>query len=427
MRTTVRRRLTAALVMVTALLCGCGGGGGGGGGAPSGRAAITVNWPLRTRLIPVAANSIRVDFSMGDRVIATQVIARPTQGGTSTTVIGGLSIGNAVLKAAAYPNADGVGVVAQAVGTTSLTIQAGQTAHVTLSLDSTVAHVDLSPAEPKVVAGQTTRLVATARDAADNVVLTSPQTLLWDTTDHGVATVDSDGVLHGATAGHAEVTVTESESGKAASVTAIVVPTTPVAWWKADGNAQDAVGGNNGTVFGNVTYGPGRVGQAFVFDGVSSRVAVPDADSLKITGSLTIDAWVNVRSIPTALWGLILFRGDNRPNLDPYFLGVGFDGNVHFEIGSADRQNATHISAPIPIGRWVHVTATLADWNGQMRIYLDGSVVAEATTNARPFRDLDPNSLPGIAIGNTNDPSTFDFPFDGSIDELKVFNAVVPP
>ena len=40
-----------------------------------------------------------------------------------------------------------------------------------------------------------------------------------------------------------------------------------VSWWRADGNALDWTGGNNGTIDGNVIYGSGEVGQAFVLDG----------------------------------------------------------------------------------------------------------------------------------------------------------------
>ena len=40
-------------------------------------------------------------------------------------------------------------------------------------------------------------------------------------------------------------------------------PSGLVSWWKAEGNALDAVGANNGTLVGSVSYGPGEVGQAF--------------------------------------------------------------------------------------------------------------------------------------------------------------------
>ena len=40
-----------------------------------------------------------------------------------------------------------------------------------------------------------------------------------------------------------------------------------VALYRADGNANDAVGGHNGTINGGVTFTPGEIGQAFNFPG----------------------------------------------------------------------------------------------------------------------------------------------------------------
>ena len=37
-------------------------------------------------------------------------------------------------------------------------------------------------------------------------------------------------------------------------------PTGLVGWWRAEANALDQAGTNNGTVIGNTTYGAGRVG-----------------------------------------------------------------------------------------------------------------------------------------------------------------------
>jgi hypothetical protein len=40
-------------------------------------------------------------------------------------------------------------------------------------------------------------------------------------------------------------------------------PPNMVAWWPGDGNANDVVGLNSGTLIGGVTFPQGRVGQAF--------------------------------------------------------------------------------------------------------------------------------------------------------------------
>ena len=73
--------------------------------------------------------------------------------------------------------------------------------------------------------------------------------------------------------------------------------TTPDAtsWWKAEGNANDASGGNNGTLDG-VTFAAGLVGQAFSFGGGSAYIRVPDAANLNFgtTTDFTVEAWVKL-------------------------------------------------------------------------------------------------------------------------------------
>src|SRR5437764_12593453 len=67
----------------------------------------------------------------------------------------------------------------------------------------------------------------------------------------------------------------------------------PIHWWKADGNANDSVGTNNGTLENGATFAPGESGQAFSLDGASQYVSVPDDPSHYFSGSFTLDAWEN--------------------------------------------------------------------------------------------------------------------------------------
>jgi hypothetical protein len=56
-------------------------------------------------------------------------------------------------------------------------------------------------------------------------------------------------------------------------------PTNIVSWWSGDGNANDIAGVNHGALQNGVTFAPGKVGQAFSFDGIDDFVSVPDAPS----------------------------------------------------------------------------------------------------------------------------------------------------
>ncbi|MDB6019741.1 MAG: cell wall/surface repeat protein, partial [Pedosphaera sp.] len=77
--------------------------------------------------------------------------------------------------------------------------------------------------------------------------------------------------------------------------TCVAPPSGLVSWWRADGNAQDFVGTNNGTLVSG-TYATGKVGQAFSFNDVSTYVQIPASASLNVAtnGGLTIECWLKL-------------------------------------------------------------------------------------------------------------------------------------
>jgi len=66
-------------------------------------------------------------------------------------------------------------------------------------------------------------------------------------------------------------------------------PSGLVSWWSGDGNAQDLVGGNNGTLTNGVTYVPGEAGPAFNFNSIGAAVVVGSAPNLQLQ-NFTIEA-----------------------------------------------------------------------------------------------------------------------------------------
>jgi hypothetical protein len=191
-----------------------------------------------------------------------------------------------------------------------------------------------------------------------------------------------------------------------------------VSWWPADGNANDIQGSNNGTLQNNASIWPSLVDQGFSFTGGSDRVFIADSPSLAITASLTLDAWVNAASTPPNGIGDIIFRGDDRPFLDPYTLRM-VGSNVSFQVSDA-AGNIASVEAPLLLNQFVHVAGTLDDATGVMTLYLNGAVAAQTTTTVRPYGTLT-GANPGVSIGNLQSDTTLE-PFIGLIDEAQVFN-----
>jgi subtilisin family serine protease/subtilisin-like proprotein convertase family protein len=195
-----------------------------------------------------------------------------------------------------------------------------------------------------------------------------------------------------------------------------------VSWWSGitlGNQAVDAFGLNNGVLtFGATVVGAGQVGEAFNFRGGTNadRILIPDRPTLSFTNSFTIEGWVNIL---TNDGGIIFFRGDNRPGLDPYLVATDGTNGIYFQITDASN-NTYAISAPVSNG-WHHFGAVLCDSDSSVRLYIDGNEAAVGYTAIRPFANLDINSEPGVAIGN-HAGTILNQPFSGLIDEIAVYN-----
>ncbi len=85
-------------------------------------------------------------------------------------------------------------------------------------------------------------------------------------------------------------------------------PSGLISWWPGDGDATDSQDGNDGTLVNGATFADGLVGQAFSLDGIDDHLFIGNPSNLKITGGLTLTAWINP---------------DDLPELDPGLLNIG--------------------------------------------------------------------------------------------------------
>ena len=69
-------------------------------------------------------------------------------------------------------------------------------------------------------------------------------------------------------------------------------PPNMVSWWPGDGNANDIQGSSNGTPLNGATFVPGKVDQAFSFDGVDNEISITHTSALDFgpNDSFTVDA-----------------------------------------------------------------------------------------------------------------------------------------
>jgi hypothetical protein len=187
-----------------------------------------------------------------------------------------------------------------------------------------------------------------------------------------------------------------------------------VGWWPAEGNTADLQGTNAATLQGNVTFAPGKAGQAFSFDGATGAVLVPDSPELALEEAATMMAWVKLRQLPSTAGHLmhVVGKSQNGNDLD---LQVEGDNRVHFYVGPG-----LSVASPTTLqsGLWYFMAALYR--TNQIQLYVDG--VLEAGAEIHYIRG--PNSNP-LTIGwNYVFPGRY---FDGEIDEVAVYDRALSP
>ena len=210
--------------------------------APSGTGRVTfhITWPTAapSRLIPEASESIEIRVLDGAKVVKTVIVRR----GQTKVTIEELPAKKLLNVLRAFPNADATGVV-QAEGSVDVEIEPDETTAVSLSLESTVDKLLLTPPDgADIDESGTLTLGVSPRNAAGEVVLTQPNGFRFVSLSPDIATVDASGVVTGVTSGTAIIgsEVTEVESGKKSTFTTAVSPVGRVAFSEIAANITGA-------------------------------------------------------------------------------------------------------------------------------------------------------------------------------------------
>jgi RHS repeat-associated protein len=164
--------------------------------------------------------------------------------------------------------------------------------------------------------------------------------------------------------------------------------------------------GNHGTISGPIPV-PGKVGVARAFDGVDDVVTVPAASSLN-TASFTAALWFN-RDTFTTSQGLI--GKASFPN--SWRIWTRTDGKIEADAKNDAIGNLVSLTT-VAAGRWYHVALTFDGTTA--RLYVNGVQEASAATG-----DWGGAYNVAVWVGDTDSTS----PFDGLIDEVRVFNAAL--
>ncbi|MFZ2521901.1 MAG: PQQ-dependent sugar dehydrogenase [Minisyncoccia bacterium] len=170
---------------------------------------------------------------------------------------------------------------------------------------------------------------------------------------------------------------------------------------------------NLGTIDGATWTLTGKYGNALIFDGSNDWVTVADSNSLDLTNSITIEAWVNPSILPKG-WRTIVAKEQND-GLMYYLYASSRSANQPAQgvfVNNAERNLVG--GTRLAINTWTHVAMT---YNGSIqRLYING--VQVATRNQTGSMT---NSTGVLRIGGNNQFGEF---FNGMVDEVRIWNTV---
>ena len=212
----------------------------------------------------------------------------------------------------------------------------------------------------------------------------------------------------------------------AGAQTCVAPPSGLVSWWPGEGDATDIVGGNNGTLQGGVSFAPGKVGQAFNFNGASnSYIVLPNNPNMQPTSNqITIDAWIKPDFSVGNGFDTILAKRDGCSGAGiSYILHVAKNGSglppgtIHMSMNSQDNSSLAIAQSTIVVpndGQFHFVAGT---YDGTtITSYLDGVPVGTATRSGPIFTTSSAPLISGHGAGCTQVTAV------AAIDEVEFFN-----
>lgn len=194
--------------------------------------------------------------------------------------------------------------------------------------------------------------------------------------------------------------------------------------YKAESNANDSLGAYNGTAQGGLTYTAGKSGNAFVGNGTSAFVQMPN-NSTNFTGSFSVSMWVNLANVSTSQYLLSNYSGGGANGygwlvyMSPS-INVG-NKSIVFDIRDGNNIGQVNTIQTISTSTWYHVAVT-REVGQPLKIYWNGVDTGAGyslgnVSNIPTYPSTQECSILKVSTGYAN----------STADELYIYSKVLIP
>ncbi len=197
---------------------------------------------------------------------------------------------------------------------------------------------------------------------------------------------------------------TASRTITASVLTAQIPPSGLVSWWPGDGNANDIVGGSNGTFQNGAQYlQSGKVAEAFWLDGTNDYVDVP---SINLGRAFSVELWM----CPLGGSGHLVSNSSSSSNYGALVFDTFYGNHVYYSQGGYSRVSSA--GGSVPSNTWSHIALT---YDGFLsRLYINGTL---HSTSSTPYLMTFNNPLRlGYSVDNAGSH------FNGLMDEVTLYD-----
>lgn len=173
-----------------------------------------------------------------------------------------------------------------------------------------------------------------------------------------------------------------------------------------------------------ITYAAGKFGNAAVFNGSSSYIALPTGEFNY--SNFTISSWVYPTSAPTVRGCILSTYMYTAGPSKGYLFGINANMTVHFSSYYDDSGNRVtgDTTQTVPFNQWTQLSLSFSTVDSKIIFYINGVSVKTITFSGNVLRYENNNNT---SIGSLKyNSSSIEQYFLGRIDQLRIFDTALP-